>query len=96
VARNARPCQSERGFAEPSQPPFLLREHSQQHLARCLMGVFWGNIIPLFASAHFSPDRLVFQDSVATSAGLQPSDPAAASPVPVIRKQLCFERVVAK
>jgi hypothetical protein len=29
-------------------------------------------------SAHFRPDRLTFQDSVATSAGLQPFDPAAA------------------
>jgi hypothetical protein len=37
VARHARPCQSERSFAEPSQPPFLLREHSQQNLTRCLM-----------------------------------------------------------
>ena len=30
------------------------------------------------ASVHFRPDRLVFQDSVATTAGLQPFDPAAA------------------
>ena len=30
------------------------------------------------ASIHFKPARLVFQDSVATNAGLQPFDPAAA------------------
>jgi len=48
------------------------------------------------ASFHFRPDRLAFQDSVATSAGLQPFDPAATSPVPVIRKQLCFDSAVAK
>jgi len=49
-----------------------------------------------FADVHFRPDKLAFHDSVATTAGSQPFDPAAASPVPVIRKQLCFESVVAK
>jgi hypothetical protein len=35
-------------------------------------------ILSIFASVHFRPDRLVFQDSVATTTGSQPFDPAAA------------------
>ena len=57
-------CQSECGFGERSQPPFL--------------GALPREITGLFATAHFRPDRFALQDSVATSAGLQPFDPIAA------------------
>src|SRR5271169_5658829 len=43
----------------------------------------------------FRSDRPAFQDSVPMMAGSQPFDPVLACPVPVIKKQLCFESVVA-
>ncbi len=45
---------------------------------------------------YFRPDRLVFQDIVAMTAGSQPFEPMFGAPVPVIKKQLCFDSVVAK
>jgi N6-adenosine-specific RNA methylase IME4 len=47
-------------------------------------GFTWAKLNPALppreirGSAHFRPNKLTFQDSVATSAGLQPFDPAAA------------------
>jgi hypothetical protein len=37
----------------------------------------------------------VFQVNVPMTAGSQPFDPAPGDPVPVIKKQLCFDSVVA-
>jgi hypothetical protein len=56
--------QSECDFAQRSQPPFP--------------GALPREITKAFATVHFRPDRFVLQDSVATSAGLQPFDPTAA------------------
>lgn len=46
-------------------------------------------------SAAFSSEAVVLQVTVPTIAGSQPFDPPVADPVPVIRKQLCFDSVVA-